>query len=354
MGLLSRKPAMIALAVAALLLLLLSACSGNEPKAPEEAQGTGQPSGQEGVQEEGQGNDGEEAGSATPEAPLTKRVTDDLGREMEVPSNPQRVIAGEFASELLAVGVKPIAAGDNSFKIVYTVEEMQGVETIGDPPNVEKIVELQPDLVVAPTVFQEIYPEQMDQIGKLAPVYYISFDQDPIYGIFKKVAALVGKEQEAEAWIQGYEQEAEAAREQVKAALGDETVSIFRVEKGRLRIYLNRNFAGYMLHSGLQANSPAPVAAEIEKNPFGSATEISLELLPEYAGDHLFLIVRDEGDDQGAFAEIEQLDLWKNLPAVKNGRVHKLETEKYYGSDIATIRETMKEAAAMLAGGSGQ
>lgn len=356
MGLSSRRPAILAVAVAVLLLLLLAACSGNEPTAPapEEAQGSGQANVQEGAQEDEKGNVGEEEPNDTPEAPLTKLVTDDLGREIEVPASPERVIAGEFASELLAVGVKPIAAGDNSFKIVYTVEEMKGVETIGDPPNVEKIVELQPDLVVAPTVFQEIYPEQMDQIGKLAPVYYISFDQDPIYGIFKKVAALVGKEQEADAWIQGYEQEAEAAREQVKTALGDETVSIFRVEKGRLRIYLNRNFAGYMLHSGLQANAPALVAAEIEKNPFGSATEISLELLPEYAGDHLFLIVRDEGDDQGAFAEIEQLDLWKNLPAVKNGRVHKIETDKYYGSDIATIRETMKEAAAMLAGGSSQ
>jgi len=284
----------------------------------------------------------------------TKKVTDDLGREVEVPVAPKRVIAGEFASELLAVGIKPIGAGDNSFKIVYTVDDMAGVEKIGDPPNAEKILELQPDLFVAPTVFLEIYKEQMEQLEKFVPVYYISFDQDPIYDIFTKVASLVGRDQEAKTWITSYEQEAEQARQQLKTAVGEETVSIFRVEKGRLRIYLNRNFAGYMLRTGLQAKAPEAVAAELEKNPFGSAFEISLEKLPEYAGDHLLLIVRDEGDDKIAFDEMEKLDLWKNLPAVKSGRVHRLDTAKYYGSDIATIRETMKETLSMLTGQAAQ
>jgi iron complex transport system substrate-binding protein len=188
----------------------------------------------------------------------------------------------------------------------------------------------------------------MDQISKIAPVYYLSFDQDPIYGIFTKLASLVNKEPEADAWIKGYEEEADSARTQLKQSLGNETVSVFRVEKGRLRIYLNRNFGGYMLHSGLQANAPEAVTAEIAKNPFSSAIEISLEKLHEYAADHMLLIVRNEGDDKAAMEEIEKLSLWKSLPAVKNGRVHKLETEKYYGSDIVTIRETMKETVTML------
>jgi iron complex transport system substrate-binding protein len=320
-------------AAALLVLLVLSACGA-------------------GAQQETAGTQTPDHTAEAPQAqPTVKTVKDDLGREVSVPSAPARIVAGEFASELLALGLKPVGSGENGFKIVYTLKEMEGVERIGDPPNLEKILELQPDLVIAPTVFLEIYQEQMEQIGKIAPVYYISFDQDPIYGIFTKLAALVGKQPEAEAWIKAYEEEARLAREQVKAALGDETVSIFRVEKGRLRIYLNRNFAGYMLRSGLQANAPRPVADEINKNPFGSAVQISLEKLPEYAGDHLLLIVRDEGDDRQAFAEIEQLELWKNLPAVKNGKVHRLGTDKYYGSDIVTIRETMKETAAMLGGG---
>lgn len=328
---------LIPLLCCGLLALLLAACGGLDATTGDKT-----PSGSE--------SPAAETAPPVEEQATTKRITDDLGREIEVPVAPKRIVAGEFAAELLALGVQPVGAGDNSFKIIYTQDQMQGVERIGDPPNPEILLELDPDLVIAPTVFQEIYPEQMEQIGKLAPVFYLSFDQDPIYGIFTKLAAAIGKDNEAAAWIQDYEVEAAAAREQVRAELGEQTVSIFRVEKGRLRIYLNRNFAGYMLRSGLQAPAPDKVAAEIEAQPFGSAVEISLEMLPDYAGDHLLLIVRDEGDDQDAFAEIEQLELWKNLPAVKNGRVHKLETDKYYGSDIATIRETMKETAALLSG----
>ncbi len=334
--------ALLLVIVAFLMLLTISACSNNgkqnsgESFPPVESQ-------------QAEVNNTETTGDS--EEPATKKVTDDLGREVEVPVAPKRIIAGEFASELLALGVKPVGAGDNSFKIVYTADQMAGVERIGDPPNAEKILDLKPDLVLVPTVFGEIYKEQMDQIGKIAPVYYLSFDQDPIYDIFTKIADLVNKKPEADAWIEGYEAEAGIAREQLKQLLGDETITIFRVEKGRLRIYLNRNFGGYMLYSGLKANVPETVKAEIAKAPFSSAIEISLEMLPEYATDHMLLIVRNEGDDKAAMEEIEKLGVWKNLPAVKSGHVHKLETEKYYGSDIVTIRETMKEVIGMLVNG---
>ncbi|MBP1993363.1 ABC transporter substrate-binding protein [Paenibacillus eucommiae] len=329
-----------------LLVMLLAACGVNKDKPSETSSITPQATNTEST-ETAAGSSETPSPSGT-EQPKTRTVKDDLGRNVEIPVAPKRVIAGEFASELLAVGVTPIGAGDNSFKIIFTQKEMAGVEKIGDPPNAEKILELSPDLIIAPTVFQEIYPEPMEQLAKIAPIFYVSFDQDPIYDIFPKIADLVGKSTEAKQWIADYEKEAQTAREQVKTAIGDDTVTIFRVEKGRLRVYLNRNFAGYMLHSGLQVHPPEAVAAEIEKNKNGSAFEISLEKLPEYAADHMFIIVRGEGDDQGAFQEIEKSALWKNLPAVKNNKPHFLDTDKYYGSDIVTIRETMKEAVEML------
>lgn len=314
------------------LVMLTTACGGNERKAP-----AAQPS-QAIVNKE---NEAEAQG-------LTKMVVDDLNREMEIPLSPKRIVAGEFAPELLRLGIKPVASGDNGFKVIYTLEEMNGVERIGDPPNPEKILELNPDLVIAPTIFQDIYSEQMEQIAKIAPIYYLSFDQDPIYGIFSKIAKLVGQTEKAEAWIADYENEAKLAREKLKSVMGDQTASIFRVEKGRLRIYLNRNFGGYMLRSSLQLPAPDAVTEEMKKNPNSSAVEISLEKLPEYAGDHMFVIVREDGDDRKAFEEIEKSGLWNSLEAVKKGKLHFLETNKYYGSDIVTIQETMKEAVEML------
>ncbi|MBD2847656.1 ABC transporter substrate-binding protein [Paenibacillus sp. IB182496] len=340
----------------ALLVLAAAACgdSGRVTEAPDK---NGQGAEQTAQTNNGGGASGEEveadeaAESSTEQAGAdTKQVTDDLDRVIEVPLQPQRIVAGEFAVELLELGLKPVGAGNNSFKIPFIEDKMEGIAPIGDPPDAEVILDLQPDLVIVPTVFQEIYPEPMKQIEKIAPVYYVSFEQDPIYGIFVRLAELVGKKDEADRWIAAYEQEAATAQGQVDEALGEETVSIFRVENGRLRIYLNRNFGGYALHSSLQANAPVAVADEIAEQPYGSAIQISLEMLPEYAGDRLLLIVRGEGDDAAAMTDIEELELWKSLPAVQNGQVHKLDTETYYGSDIVTIREGMKAIAAMLTG----
>ncbi|MEF3311474.1 hypothetical protein PV433_21575 [Paenibacillus sp. GYB004] len=49
------------------------------------------------------------------------------------------------------------------------------------------------------------------------------------------------------------------------------------------------------------------------------------------------------------YKEIQQSGLLNPLEAVKRGNVHFLDTDKYYGLDIVTIREMMKEAAQMLA-----
>lgn len=337
-----RSPLLFILAAA--MLALLAACGGGSAAESGATAGSSAPVSQPPA---------EGTSDSAPKAPAaaTRTFADDLGRKVEIPAAPARVVVSDFSAEMLAVGVKPIAAGNNDFKIVFTQNAMSGVEAIGDPPNAEKIIQLNPDLIVMSTVSREIYPQVTEQLEKVAPIVYFSFEQDPIYETFPKIADAVGKPQEAKKWIADYEREMQQARERVKAAIGDKTVSVFRIEKGRLRIYLNRNFAGYMIRTSLQTKAPAAVAAEIAKNKFGSAVQISLEKLPEYAADHMFVIVRGEGDDQAALKEIESSALWKNLPAVRNGNVYFIDTDKYYGVDIATIRETMKEAADLLVKG---
>lgn len=326
----------------AALLALAAACGSGSPST--EAQ-------------TGEGGPPPASGTATPSSEskpsaenksATREFTDDLGRKVQIPTAPKRVVVNDFSAEALAVGIKPIAAGNNDFKIVFTRDQMDGIEQIGDPPNTEKILEASPDLIVMSTVARDIYPAVVEQLEKVAPIIYISFDQDPIYGTFPKIADALGRPEEAKKWIQAYESEMKLAREQVQKAIGQETVTIFRVEKGRLRIYLNRNFAGYMLRTSLATQPPAAVAEELAKNKYGSAVAISMEKLPEYAGDHMFVIVRSEGDDQAAFKEIQDSAIWKNLPAVRNGKLYFIDTDKYYGVDITTIRETMREAAGIL------
>ncbi|MBB6732955.1 ABC transporter substrate-binding protein [Cohnella sp. CBP 2801] len=281
--------------------------------------------------------------------PQTRLFTDDLGRQVEIPVHPRRVVTSEFSAEALTVGVTPIGLGPNDLKNPFTRDRLAGIDNIGDPPDAEKILELKPDLILFSQFMPDIYPDVMEKIEQIAPVVYISF-QDPIYDVLPKVADAVGQPKAAADWIQGYEAERTKAQERVRQSIGDKTVSIFRIEKGRLRIYLSTNFGGYALRSALEAKAPAAVQAEIDKSPpWTNAVQISLEKLPEYAGDILLLVAAGDDDSQAAYREIRQSKLWQSLPAVKNGMVYELDTATYYNADNVTVRETMKEMADMLA-----
>ena len=72
-----------------------------------------------------------------------------INGEVQIPKNPQRVVmvAGAFTGHLLALGLKPVGAGDESFNS-YTEGKLDDVVNIGNDVPYEKIMELQPDLIV--------------------------------------------------------------------------------------------------------------------------------------------------------------------------------------------------------------
>ncbi len=132
------------------------------------------------------------AAESAPSAPETRVFTDGLGREVEIPVHPQRVVVSEFSSQALTVGVKPIGLGPNDLKNAFTQAQLTDIDDVGDPPNAEKILDLKPDLIIFSQYMPEIYPDAMAQIEKIAPVVYIAFE-DPIYDVLTTVADALGK-----------------------------------------------------------------------------------------------------------------------------------------------------------------
>jgi len=59
---------------------------------------------------------------------------------------------------------------------------------------------------------------------------------------------------------------------------------------------------------------------------------LSLEVIPEYAGDFIVLSKSSAGDN--AFLNSE---MWKNIPAVKDGKVIEIDTEASSYSDPTTL-----------------
>jgi len=103
------------------------------------------------------------------------RVTHVMG-ETCVPNQPKRVVVLSTTTleYLIDLGVKPIGATLSDQFSSHLQPELTGVEDIGNvgEPSLEKIVALQPDLIIGDDYYQTIYP----QASQIAPTILYKFE----------------------------------------------------------------------------------------------------------------------------------------------------------------------------------
>jgi iron complex transport system substrate-binding protein len=147
--------------------------------------------------------------------PLT--VTDDLGRNITISKEPERIIslAPSNTEILFALGL-----GD---KIVGVTDycdyppEAQSKEKIGGPwtPNIEKIVALEPDLILAAGVNPISVIEELEHRG-LTVFGIEAVDLDDLLNDIGKVGLITNREDEAEELIEEMRERIEAVEEKTE------------------------------------------------------------------------------------------------------------------------------------------
>lgn len=137
----------------------------------------------------------------------TRTVTDDLGRTVEVPANPQRIISGDdntIGMPLADFGVPFIGAqarvAEDGSLYMRGLDTIYGVnfEGSGITPvstwwefDLEKVAELEPDLII----LIEWQEEQAEQFELIAPTYFVLEVPDP-WAIQSSIARALGLEEE--------------------------------------------------------------------------------------------------------------------------------------------------------------
>ncbi len=301
----------------------------------------------------GQAAEGNQAATATPEA--TSQATDNnqegtrlykhaLG-ETEIPANPKRVVTLQYVSQMLSVGVKPIGAVD--YLLDSESPEFQGIESIGsDPVNYEKILELQPDLIIAADLEQEDY----DRLTKIAPTVSVPWMDYDVFGHVEAIGDILNRQEEAAAWKSAFDEKIAVAREKVIGAIGEnKTVAIYRIDPKEFYVYGVRNI-GFTLYKALGLQPPAAVQAEIDKDANLWAIPISLEVLPQYDADYVFLTKIDNDETDQRFKEMEAGSIWKNLTSVKNDHVFPISMDTWLGYTPHDIEIQLDEAVKLLTG----
>jgi iron complex transport system substrate-binding protein len=239
-----------------------------------------------------------------------------------IPRNPQRVITlrNDTLANSLALGIKPIGStyvpGYPQFP-KYLQGKVGEIESVGDAsnPNLEKILLLKPDLIVAGSGTKDIY----DRLSYIAPtvVLDLSFPPPSWKKQLDELAQVLGKEKVSQNLVDRYWQRVE----KLKKVLGDRRytmrVSIAGSSYGYGIFGLGeKHFAGTIL-SDIGVQRPSA-----QKGDFFYIEHISEEEISGIDGDVLFLVSWGAKDDQKAIEELKERSLWHSLKVVQRNKVY--------------------------------
>ncbi|NEO27052.1 MAG: ABC transporter substrate-binding protein, partial [Kamptonema sp. SIO4C4] len=103
---------------------------------------------------------------------LTHTVNHALGTT-KVPTNPKRIVALSFYAieSLLAMEIDPQGVIPPDSK-PHLQQALQEIPKVGLPTNLEKVLKLQPDLILGSTYSEDIY----DQLSQIAPTVLAKYD----------------------------------------------------------------------------------------------------------------------------------------------------------------------------------
>ncbi|MFB9275905.1 ABC transporter substrate-binding protein [Cohnella cellulosilytica] len=339
------------LAMTLILGALFSACGSNaSPTAsgasPSAVSSPAQADGQEEAKEEEQQSE-----------PATRIFKDYLDREVEIPTHPKRIIVDQFMGHLLAVGVKPIAAAtpqisqfENS-SFLKPLGLIEGVEDVGSPISLEKVLSLEPDLIIVQDN-NAANKDTLAEFSKIAPTVVLSYGSKSMFDQLKEIADIAGVSEKADEWIAQYQEKGEQYRKQLAEVIDpDTTFTVMEFwPSSQIEIFGNLFGRGtFNLYNTLQLKAPPKVQeAVMDKEP--SYLAASLETLPDYVGDYIFLTIYDwqNGDNDKLAAELENAPVWRSLPAVKEDRVIQVNVDDFLPGDPISIGKQMEEQVRLL------
>lgn len=266
----------------------------------------------------------------------TRTITDVSGRTVEVPADPQRIVAVNMTAECIALGIKPVGASDGWLRTLSD-EDAEGIESLGMATslNLEKALELEPDLIIAPA---QVTDEQtLASLEKIAPTVVGPFFGDSLENL-RFIGEVLGRSDQAEEWIAAYEEKAAQTADALAAEVPAGSTALVLSVQSAKEMYLFPTSTWPTVYDvlGLALPDDEGLAG------ITSGQAISLETLPGYDPDYLFVTGTDDAALPQYLAEIEQSPVWQSLSAVKAGHVYQLGS-RMSGSDVLTLEWALDE-----------
>lgn len=246
----------------------------------------------------------------------------------DVPAQPKKVVSLNFANTgyLLQLGFDVVGATSYDLENPAFSEKLKGATAITSE-DLEAIATLEPDLIVTGSA-----DEKIEQLAEIAPTISLEYGKHTYTETLTVFGQIFGQETAVEKWQTSWKETVASAAKEIKAKTGDNATFTIMGYLGQDLYLFGNNWGrgGEIIYQELGYTAPQKVKDEV----FGPGfLAVSQEVLTDYAGDYIILAVEDESVAAGLLNS----DVWKNLPAVQNNRVIKVDSKAFYFNDPISL-----------------
>lgn len=246
----------------------------------------------------------------------------------DIPAQPKKVVSLNFANTgyLLQLGFDVVGATSYDLENPAFADKLSGATAVTSE-DLEAIAALEPDLIVTGST-----DEKIEQLAEIAPTISLEYGKHTYAETLTVFGQIFGQEAAVEEWQTAWKENVANAAKEIKAKTGDNATFTIMGYLGQDLYLFGNNWGrgGEIIYQELAYTAPQKVKDEV----FGPGfLAVSQEVLPDYAGDYIILAVEDES----VAASLLNSDLWKNLPAVQNNRVIKVDSKAFYFNDPISL-----------------
>lgn len=279
---------------------------------------------------------------------------------VEIPTDPQRIVALGSPQTYLALGVEPVAFGEKATEsnLAWLPAEAAQVNDaaveVGDEPDYEKVASLNPDLIVVyePEHVLEGDKYNEETLQSIVPTVYIELSNANWKTQAERLADAVGAVDAFEAGKAQYDAFVAEIRDEYADLLSSTTFMVlqrwggdFTPEAGTLNMeYPGSYCTAYAEDAGLGIIPEAPADGTLDM-------ELSMEQLSDTVADADVIIypLEADGSVKPEFAPVLETNIWRSLPQVQEGRALGVQCNRTatYTSKIVNL-ESLKEKLGTL------
>ena len=288
----------------------------------------------------------------------TRPFTDDLGRVVDVPLHPQRIVSLhdlDITIPLIELGVPPVASHGRtrpdgshflrSGALLTGVDfDHSTIKFIGTADiDIEAIVAAKPDLIIT----EPSRHTPIEQLEKIAPTVSIDHLDGGAPEIYRKLAQLTGTQARLAILERRYREEIDRLKHTVDTQ--HITVSVIQANQGKINALHTYHSLGRVLRD---AGFSFPKL--IDSIPPGGRIDVSAERLPEMDADFVFATWRGDtgGKPQDEIAAMDAvLPGWcEFLTACQRGHYVLISREEAISNSFASLSLMVAQVQSHIAG----